>query len=634
MCGICGKWIQGGERVDEGLIRRMNAILAHRGPDDEGLFLHHGADVSLGLGHRRLAIIDLSGAGHQPMTNEEGTIHIVFNGEIYNFQELRQDLVDRGHHFRSATDTEVLIHLYEQEGVDCVKKLVGMFAFAVWDSRSQTLFLARDHIGVKPLVYCWDGRSFVFASELKALLLDPDIPRDLDEEALDLYLSLNYIPAPYTIYRGIRKLSPGCSLTLDNPGHLNERPYWNLDTQGGPHRQTRDLQEMKEDLFAILNDAVARQMIADVPLGAFLSGGIDSSIVVALMARHADRPVKTYSIGFADMPLYDETAYARDVARMYATDHHEIKLRSGDMLAVIPQVLEGLDEPFADSSVIPTFVVSRETRKDVTVALSGDGGDELFAGYRMYKGEGWYRKYSRIPAFLRKGIIEPVIHHLPDSRDSLLPEYVRRAKKFLRGTGDSLEERFCALNAVFDDKTRQAIQIRGKEGPSPAQALFSRRLQEMNDDVLNRMLYTDLKESLPGDMLRKVDAASMAHSLEVRVPLLDHRVCMAAFSMAGTWKLRDGHAKYIFIETFRDLLPPSVLTKPKWGFEIPISRWLKTDLRYLLEDYLSPDRIRRQGIFQAAPVEILKKRLLENRGDTSWQIWNLIAFQVWHERYG
>ncbi|MDQ5985416.1 MAG: Asparagine synthetase [glutamine-hydrolyzing] [Syntrophus sp. SKADARSKE-3] len=633
MCGICGKLTMTKERVDEGLLRRMNAILAHRGPDDDSFYIHHDHDLSVGLGHRRLAIIDLSKAGRQPMTNEDDTVWIVFNGEIYNFLELREELLTKGHRFRSHTDTEVLIHLYEEEGAEGLKKLIGMFAFALWDKRNRLLLLARDHIGIKPLVYAWNGHSLIFASEIKAILQDPSIARTLDEKILNLYLTINYIPAPYSIFKGIRKLPPGHALILQN-GKLTESAYWNLDLQRVHDEPKQDKTTLKQNLYGLLEDAVQRQMIADVPLGAFLSGGIDSSIIVALMARQSSKPVKTYSIGFTDMPMFDETSYAKAVARMYETDHHEIKLSSRDMLDVIPDVLNALDEPFADSSAIPTFVVSRETRKDVTVALSGDGGDELFAGYRMYKGESWYGNYRRIPSFIRKGLIEPLIGILPDSRDAALPEYVRRAKKFLRGAYGSFEERFLALNEIFSPEIRRDLLIGHLAAYDElSKEVFARRLREMQDDPLNRMLYADLKESLPGDMLRKVDAMSMLNSLEVRVPILDHRVCEAAFAMSGSWKLRHGKSKYILIETFKELLPPSVLAKPKWGFEIPISKWLKSDLQYLIDDYLSPERIGRQGLFRYPAIHSLISRLQANQGDTSWQLWNLIAFQVWYERY-
>ncbi len=633
MCGICGKVILNGDRVDEELIRRMNAVLAHRGPDDDGFFIDHRDNISVGLGHRRLSIIDLSRAGRQPMANEDGTIRIIFNGEIYNYPDLRKDLLSKGHSFQSQTDTEVLLHLYEEEGVDCVKKIIGMFAFAIWDTRHKRLFLARDHIGIKPLVYSWDGKTFLFASEIKALLQDKDITRELDTNALNIYLSLNYIPAPFSIYKGIRKLKPGHTLILQE-GNLTELPYWNLDLKGALHRDQKSLDELKDELYQVLENAVQRQMIADVPLGAFLSGGLDSSIIVALMARHSSKPIQTFTIGFTDMPMFDESAYAKIVADMYATEHHEIKLSSRDMLGVVPDVLNALDEPFADSSAIPTFVVSRETRREVKVALSGDGGDELFAGYRMYKGDALYARYQQIPNFMRRGLIEPLVNRLPDSRDSFLPEYVRRAKKFLRGAGGSFEERFLAWNEIFTTDYRQELLVQQQSSDTnPAQNIFGRRLQEMDDDSLNRMLYTDLKESLPGDMLRKVDAMSMLNALEVRVPLLDHRVCEVAFSMAGTWKLHHGQAKYIFIQTFKDLLPSSILKKPKWGFEIPISKWLKSDLKYLIDAHLSPETIKKQGIFHYPAVRNLIDHLHSGRKDTSWHLWNLIAFQVWHERF-
>jgi len=630
MCGICGKMTINGARIEEDLLRRMNAVLTHRGPDDEGLHIDHCQEIGIGLAHRRLSIIDLSSAGRQPMTNEDGMIWIIFNGEIYNFIELREELLAKGHRFRSQTDTEVLIHLYEEEGTNCVNRLIGMFAFAIWDRSKKKLFLARDHIGIKPLVYAWDGKSFTFASEVKAILQDPNFTRSMDRHAFSLYLSLNYIPAPYSIFEGIKKLQPGHTITLQD-GKVSESAYWNIDLAGSRQRQADHIDDLKADLFQILDDAVKRQMIADVPLGAFLSGGIDSSIIVALMARHSSMPVKTFSIGFADMPMYDETEDAKSLARMYATDHHEIRLTSRQILDVIPDVFSGFDEPFADSSAIPSFIVSRETRREVKVALSGDGGDELFAGYRMYRGEGLYGQYRRMPHFIRKNLIEPLIRHLPDSRDNILQEYLRRIKKFLRGTGESLEERFLSWNEIFTPDAQKSLLI--QEFDRPPRNVFAGRLREMEDDPVNRMLYADFKESLPGDMLRKVDAMGMMNSLEIRVPLLDHRVCEAAFAISGSWKLHHGRSKYVFIETFKDLLPRSLLAKPKWGFEIPISAWLKSDLKNIMEDYCSMERIRGQGIFNYLAVHSLMDQLTLGRSDTSWQLWNLIAFQVWHERY-
>jgi len=639
MCGICGKLTTDGKPVDEGLLRKMSSVLSHRGPDDEGVYIsaQHagiGSHVNIGLGHRRLSIIDLSEAGRQPMSNEDKTIWMVFNGEIYNFQSLRAELESKGHRFHSRTDTEAIIHLYEEEGIDAVKRLVGMFAFAIWDERKQSLILCRDHIGIKPLVYSWDGNSLSFASEIKGLLQDPDVKREMDWDALSLYLTLNYIPAPYTIFKNIKKLKPGHILVFQN-GEVREEAYWNIEPKPRENSTEKDFTARKHELFKTMEEAVRMQMIADVPLGAFLSGGIDSSIVVGLMARNSSRPVETYSIGYKDMPLFDETDYARDVALFNQTDHHEIKLGAGDIMEAIPQVLASFDEPFGDSSAVPTFVVSRETRKGVKVALSGDGGDELFAGYRMYKGEEWYGRYRLIPSFIRKNLIEPYFMSLSDSRDEKLSDYIRRSKKFIRGAKDTFAERFFTWNEIFSRDLRDMILHTSKTVDQELGIkLMASRLNELQNDHINSMLYADLKESLPGDMLKKVDAMSMFHSLEVRVPILDHRVCELAFSMRGDWKLRNGKSKYVLVDTFKDILPPSLHDRPKWGFEMPISKWLKTDLKYLIEEYLSKDVVMRQGIFNYAVIQELVSNLISSRVDTSWQIWNLIVFQVWYGQYG
>ena len=634
MCGICGKLDFAGVPVDEGLLRRMMGLLAHRGPDDSGVYLSHRGGVGCGLGHRRLSIIDLTVAGRQPMASEDGSIRMVFNGEIYNFATLREELERKGHRFASRTDSEVIIHLFEEEGSAGVARLVGMFALALWSEKAQTLVLARDPVGVKPLVYYWDGKRFLFASEIKALLTDPALRKEIDLEALDLYLSLNYIPAPHTIFKNVRKLRPGHLLTISSAA-LRVEKFWDVaSTTTASASLPGDLEQTKAALFRTLEAAVKSQMIADVPLGAFLSGGIDSSVIVGLMARNASRPVKTYSIGYKDMPMYDETAYALEVAAFHKTEHHEIKLNAADIIYAIPDVLNALDEPFGDSSAVPTYMVARETVRDVKVALSGDGGDELFAGYRMYRGEAWYRRYRLIPGFLRKGLIEPAIMALPDSRDTKYAEQIRRVKKFLRGVKATLPERFLAWNELFSRESRKALLTGEYRIDRPlAPELLAAALDRLPSDAVNRMLYTDFTISLPSDMLWKVDMMSMRHALEVRVPLLDHRVCELAFSMPGNWKLRNGKAKYIFLETFKDILPPSLHDRPKWGFEMPVSQWLKSDLRYLVEDHLSRKQIDDQGIFHYPAVEKLIGDLMSNRTDTSWQLWNLIAFQIWHARY-
>ena len=635
MCGICGKLDFAGEPVAQDLLRRMMDLLAHRGPDDSGLHVIRQDGISCGIGHRRLSIIDLTEAGRQPMCNEDRTLWMVFNGEIYNFVALRKELKARGHRFSSRTDSEVILHLFEEEGAAAINRLVGMFALAIWSETSRTLLLARDPVGIKPLVYYADAKRFVFASELKSLLADPAVPKEIDPEALDLYLSLNYIPAPWTIFRNVRKLRPGHILTVHEET-VTESRYWDIVATSSDSSASApsDFKQTSAGLFNALNDAVASQMVADVPLGAFLSGGIDSSVVVGLMARHATKPVKTYTIGYTDMPMFDETAHARQVAAFHRTDHHEIMLDSRAILGSVPDVLASFDEPFGDSSAVPTYVVSRETARDVSVALSGDGGDELFAGYRMYQGEGWHRRYRRIPQFLRTKLIEPALLALPNARDNPATERFRRMQKFIRGAKDSFPARFMAWNEIFPAATKQALLTAPYSAPAaPAPPLFVAALSALDTDPINRMLYADLTISLPGDMLWKVDMMSMRHSLEVRVPLLDPRVVELAFRIGGDWKIRHGRSKYVFIETFKDLLPKSLHRRPKWGFEMPVSRWLKTDLHGLIDTYLARERIEKQGIFNYPVIEDLVRNLMHNRTDSSWQLWNLIAFQAWYEAH-
>jgi len=646
MCGICGKMSFDGEPVKEELLKKMCRSFAYRGSDDHGTYItdsgaNDGRPISLGLGHQRLSIIDLSSAGHQPMSNEDNTIWIVYNGEVYNFKQLRADLKRKGHTFKSDTDTEVVLHLYEEEGVDAVHRLNGMFAFVIWDEKASRLWVCRDRIGIKPLVYYWDEKNFTFASEIKALLIDSSIPKKLDNEALYLYLAFNYVPAPYTMFKGIRKLEPGHFLILEK-GKLEVKKYWDVAptmvSDTSPYKFAEQEEIYKKRLYEHLSDAVQKRLIADVPLGAFLSGGIDSSIIVALMTRYSTQPVKTFSIGFKDAKLFDETHYAREVADHLKTDHHEFKLTYRDMLDVLPDVLATIDEPFADSSAIPTYIVSRETRKHVTVALSGDGGDELFAGYRSYLGEYWRQRYMLVPAIIREKLIEKLVFKLPDSRDVRLLEYSRQLKKFIRSTRGSFAQRVFTLKEVFPGDIRQRLLLASMFNGSPSEedpalSHVKKLLDISCNDRINRILYSDLKDSLPGDMLTKVDWMSMKNSLEVRVPFLDHRVVELAFNMPGALKLYKGKTKYILKETFKKLLPPGLFRRPKAGFEVPISRWLKTDLRFLIENYLNEDRIRGQEIFEYGIIEKLIQDHMSNRTDTSWMLWNLIVFQHWYEEY-
>jgi len=635
MCGICGKIDLTGKAVPQALLRSMTESFAYRGPDDEGFFF----EGPVGLGHRRLSIIDLSPSGRQPMSNEDQTLWLVFNGEIYDFAETRKELVSRGHTLKSHTDTETVLHLYEEEGVACLKHLNGMFGFALWDARLQRLWLARDRLGKKPLVYYWDGKRLLFASEIKAILRDPEVPREIDFEALDLYLTLNYIPATWTIFKNIRKLLPGHYLLLEK-GELSIQSYWDIPVNGGEPEVPSpsdpvQWNQCKERLRALLDASVRRRLIADVPLGAFLSGGIDSSIIVALMARHSSRPVKTFSIGYKDLPSFDETRYAREVATFNSTEHYEFKLGYKDILDAFPKVLDNLDEPFADSSAVPTYIVSRETKRHVTVALSGDGGDELFAGYRMYLGEYWAKHYARIPGVLRENVIAPFIQSLPDARDKPSLELIRRAKKFLRGMSLSFPERFCGWREIFPFSMRRKL-LRRPPDRNFYLDLIRQAVEEKKglfpEDGINLMLYLDVKGLLPGDMLTKVDRMSMANSLEVRVPFLDYTLVQYVFGLKGSTKLGAWRGKHILLEAFKDLLPPLLHNRPKRGFEMPIGAWLRKELKFLIDEYLHKDRVERQGIFDPRIIRDMVSNHMSGRQDTSWQLWNLIVFEHWYEK--
>ncbi len=643
MCGICGKLSYGSKTVDEALLKRMCKSLAYRGPNYEGIFVNsksQNTKTQVGLGHTRLSVIDLSDAGHQPMCNEEETIWLVFNGEVYNFREIRAELEAKGHRFRSNTDSEVIIHLYEEEGIDCLKRLNGMFAFCIWDKRLEKLWLCRDRLGIKPLVYYWSRETLIFSSEIKGILCDNDVVKEIDWTALELYLTFNYIPAPKTIFKNIKKLEAGHYLLVEGKTVTTQK-YWDISpstihSQNKPGKSCERIDFYKENLYKKMETAVQKRLVSDVQLGAFLSGGIDSSIIVGLMARNSKKPVKTFSIGYKDMPLFDETKYAREVAQFNKTDHYEFKLNYKDILDSFPAVLETLDEPFADSSAVPTYVVSKETKRHVTVALAGDGADELFAGYRMYQGEYLAKYYSLLPDIFKEKVIEPFINILPDSRDRKHSEYIRRFKKFTKSMSGSLAERFYGWQEIFPVDLRQKLiksHLRDKMSFEEGKGIISQKLNEFAGDNVNRMLYVDVKHSLPGDMLTKVDLMSMRNSLEVRVPFLDHEVVEFAFEMEGDVKLRGLKRKFILMETFKDILPQMLHNRPKWGFEMPIGAWLKKELKFLIDDFLSKDFIDKQGFFEYDVIDGLIKKHLSNKSDTSWQLWNLIVFQHWFKRY-
>ena len=628
MCGIAG-FITKHDGIDKNLvIKSMTDIITHRGPDDEGFFV----DKNVALGMRRLSIIDLEG-GHQPLRNEMGTLTIVFNGEIFNYRELRSELEKAGHVFKTKSDTETIIHAYEEYGHMCLEKLNGMFGFAIWDSEKQVLFVARDRIGVKPLHYYLDNESFVFGSEIKSILEFPGVPREMDTEALNLYLSFYYIPSPYTIFKGIRKLQPGHYMTISGINAVEIHKYW--DIKKNEKIYNLSYEEHKHNIRNLLEDSVKRRMISDVPLGAFLSGGIDSSIIVGLMAKNSKIPVSTFNIAYKDYKVYDESDRARIVSNFNKTNHHEFVLKYNDLQEILPKIIWDLEEPFADSSAIPTYYVSRETRKFVKVALSGDGGDELFGGYTKYTGEYWLSQYNKVPVFLRRQILERIIDILPSGRGNRFKELLRKAKKFLASNGESPEHRHHGLMLCFSgDMRRDLFKNSNLLVEEISQNIVNNYFNRFsNEDILFKMSYTDLKLALPDDMLTKVDKMTMLNSLEARTPFLDYRLVEYAFNVPSKYKLVGTNGKYILKETFKDLLPEGIIGKQKSGFGVPVGEWLKTDLKNYFEENMSASNLKKHDLFNHSYISSLFSSHLSEKNDYSNQLWSLLVFQLWYDTY-
>ncbi|GAC1690746.1 MAG: asparagine synthase (glutamine-hydrolyzing) [Candidatus Dormibacteraceae bacterium] len=615
MCGICG--VAGGDPIGgRELVGRMCSAMAHRGPDDEGTAQLDG--VTLGM--RRLSIIDLEG-GHQPMHNEDSTIWVIQNGEIYNHRELRELLLAAGHTFNTESDTEVLVHGYEEWGEDVVKRLNGMFAFAVLDRMRGSVLLARDRMGIKPLHYAIDGRRLVFASELKALLCDPALRRGIDLAALDQYLAYEFVPSPASIVRGINKLEPAHLLMWSVPdGEYQLRRYWAAELEGAEVRGSLD--EQCEELRAVLRESVRKELISDVPLGVFLSGGIDSSAVAAMMTQLGGE-VKSFSVAFADRS-FDESGYARQVARHLGTEHHELTLEPQMLLGLVPKLPDLLDEPLGDASIIPTYLLSEFTRSHVKVALGGDGGDELFAGYPTHQAHRLAGYYMRAPRLLRERVVEPIVRRLPVSRGNLSFDF--RAKRFVGGAAYSVLERHQRWMGSFVAEERAA--------------LLSREVQhEVEDglvgyrDPVNEVLMLDMRLYLENDILVKLDRASMMASLEGRVPLLNNDFVEYATHLPLEMKLRGLRSKFLLKRALRGILPDSILTRPKKGFGIPVAHWFRGPLKEQMLSVLSPDRIARQGFFDPTAVRNLISDHLEGRRDNRKQLWTLFAFELWHEGY-
>lgn len=636
MCGICGIVDFGGGGVEERAVARaMTDVLAHRGPDGEGLW---GSPSGVLLGHRRLAIIDLAG-GQQPMAGCGGRVHVTFNGEIYNFRELQRELEARGHRFHTHSDTETIVHAYEEFGARAVERLRGMFAFAVWDEPRRELLLARDRVGKKPLYYALTARgALVFGSELKSLLEHPDVAREIDPEALDAYLTFGYVPDPLTIFRGVCKLPPGCHLTLREGAKPRIERYWDFPyerVEGGRSAGDKGrarAEDYLEELRALLDEAVRIRLVSDVPLGAFLSGGIDSSTVVGLMARHTERPVKTFSIGF-DEDSFNELKFARLAARHFATEHHEFVVTPREITSTVEELVWHFDEPFSDPSSLPTYAVSKLAREFVTVALSGDGGDELFAGYTRYVVDRHRSGFARLPRFVRRGLMGPLSRALPHGA---------RGRNYLHNVAlDPLDRyldsvsTFTSLNKplLYAEDFRRSLDVGGR-GEDRALARFRAiAAGAPTADPLESLLYLDSKTYLPGDILVKVDRMSMAASLEARAPLLDHKLIEFVCRIPPSLKLSGTETKSIFKRAVRGLVPDELLKRPKQGFGMPIQQWINRELRDYIRDVLTGARARGRGYFRPAYVDLLLDEHARGRRDHSFQLWSLFVLELWQRNF-
>jgi len=631
MCGIAGwvgDWGDRPRQEAEGLLAAMTETLRHRGPDDRGLHL----DRDVGLGHRRLSIIDLEG-GRQPMASEDGSVLVVFNGEIYNFLELRSDLARAGRRFRTRSDTEVLLVLYEECGEAMLERLNGMFAFALWDARRRRLFAARDRSGKKPFYYAQAGGLFLFASELKALLRHPAVTAEIDPVALAQYLAFEYVPSPRSILAGVRKLPAATALTVAPGAEPRLRRYWSPRYAGRGERVDEETAARRVE--ALVDDAVRLRLISDVPLGVFLSGGLDSSAVVAMMSRHVPAgDIHSFSIGFRETS-FDESEHARSVARHFGTRHHEEILDARGLMAILPEVIAGLDEPFADPSIVPTFLLSRFTRGHVKVALGGDGADELFGGYPTFVAERLAPLYDRVVPRWMDRLAAAAAAHLPVSHRNMSADFLLR--QFLRGTFRGPAERHLAWLGAFTDDLRAEIQHRDPAGPHGPEDIYETARAAMadtrSDDPMQRVLHLYFALYLQDDILFKVDRASMLNSLEVRAPFLDVRVVEAVMGLPSRLKVRGRRLKVLLRRILLGRVPRSVLARPKKGFGVPVGRWIRDDLREEVSEVLSASRLRRAGLFSAEGVQRLLDEHLSGRRNHRKPLWALYMFEKWRDTW-
>ena len=629
MCGICGFFGEGIQASADAL-ERMNQTLVRRGPDEDGIFL----DAGVGLAMRRLSIIDLSG-GRQPIHNEDSTVWVVFNGEIYNYRELRAALLARGHRFGTHSDTEVIVHLYEEYGDELVHHLRGMFAFALWDTRRSRGLIARDRLGIKPLFYAEVGGMLLFGSEIKAVLASRLVSRELDYQAIDAFFTFTYIPAPLTIYRRVRKLEPGQLLVWES-GRAETRHYWDVDVSRIDEQP--DEQGWLGLFDAAIEDAVSSHLVSDVPIGAFLSGGIDSSLVVALMNSHLKDPVQTFTMGFggASNPLIDERPLAAKVAALYGCEFHDYAVQP-DFREIVGDIVHAFDEPFSDDSVVPSYYVSQFTRQHVKVALSGLGGDELFAGYQRYSGVLLSQYYSRlVPGPLHRHVVQPLVRHLPEPAHG--GDRVDHAKRFAAGALQSSAERYLGFVSTLSAQERRCLfrpDVSRQIDFTATDRIVTEPYERCGapEDV-TRALYVDMKTYLPEDILALSDRLSMWHSLEVRVPLVDHRLVELSAKLPARYKIDWRHKKILLRQIAARRLPSEVITHRKQGFESPMGAWLRTDLAGYARDILGTGRLGKTGLFDMEYVSAKLEEHMGGRHKNNKLLFSLIMFQEWFERHG
>jgi asparagine synthase (glutamine-hydrolysing) len=620
MCGIAGQVRAEGAPVEAELVARMCAAQEHRGPDSRGLHVAAG----VGLGIQRLRVIDLEG-GDQPVYNEDGSVAVVLNGEIYNYAELREELLRAGHTLSTHGDTEVIAHLYEEHGLECLSRLEGMFSFALWDARLRRLFLARDRVGKKPLFYSWRGNTLSFASELQALVQDPEVPREVDPAAVDAYLTYGYIPAPLSIFAGVQKLPPAHRLVFQDGAVTIER-YWQLNY--ADKLAVTDVEELHERIRESLRAAVGRRMVADVPVGAFLSGGIDSSAVVAAMAEQSREPVKTFSIGFSDEAM-NELPRARLVAEQFSTDHHELVVEP-DAVEMLPKLIRHYGEPFGDHSALPSFYLAELAREQVTVALNGDGGDESFAGYQRYTSNMLAARLERLPASLRRGVAAAGAR-VGEGQD---PRGWRsRAQRFTTRVAGEREQRYLDQISVFGAAERAALytpEFARSLTPGAAEDLMlAPWSQASGTELVDQLLEIDASVYLPGDLLAKIDVATMAFSLEARSPLLDREFMELAASIPTKFKASGVQRKIALKGALRGWVPDTVLDAPKQGFELPVARWLRTDLAPFTRDVLLDRASAERGWIDQAEVAKLIDQHNDGSANHGRKLWSLLVLELW-----